>query len=431
MRALVVSLVLHTAVAALLVPALAAAPGRGTFFLFAAEPWADRNGQADRRVQTAGSAALPPSRPVARIITSPDTPDVRPPVSGHATTPPVGQALPSRVAPEPLDTSLDQISAAIAAPATAPIVASVLSPESRAREVDAAISPAQSPAATRTAPDAERSMIQPFSAETTADMRREAESTLGLGLAPAGRAITITSPRDGHALTAEDIPVVVVEGEVSDPRVSRLRLVANDRRLEVPVVDRRFRHVVPVLEPLLRLRAYVGDDVDPTYASGTVTVHAPRAQGLGVVVMNWTGAGDLRTEVVASWRARSDRADHAEHVVPIDGVSLRPDAANDVFVLRSVRPGVYTLVLRYATSADVSAAPVLYLPGPRNFTARPLSPIALAGNGTIVLAKVLLPHGVLWEQDDWFSGKSESADTITKFRWPEGISWTEPKAGPK
>jgi hypothetical protein len=45
-----------------------------------------------------------------------------------------------------------------------------------------------------------------------------------------------------------------------------------------------------------------------------------------------------------------------------------------------------------------------------------------------VLARVLFPQGVLWEQDGWFSGSSESVDTVTKFRFPDGINWVERKA---
>ena len=58
----------------------------------------------------------------------------------------------------------------------------------------------------------------------------------------------------------------------------------------------------------------------------------------------------------------------------------------------------------------------------------PVEFLTLGGNGTAHLARVLWPHGVLWEEDDWFTGKTQSADTITKFRLPEGISWTERKA---
>ena len=44
------------------------------------------------------------------------------------------------------------------------------------------------------------------------------------------------------------------------------------------------------------------------------------------------------------------------------------------------------------------------------------------------MTEVLLPQGILWEQDDWFTGRSESTDTVTKFRLPEGITWTERKS---
>jgi hypothetical protein len=35
---------------------------------------------------------------------------------------------------------------------------------------------------------------------------------------------------------------------------------------------------------------------------------------------------------------------------------------------------------------------------------------------------------VLWSDDDWFTGQSSSAETITKFRFPDGIHWIERKA---
>ena len=57
-----------------------------------------------------------------------------------------------------------------------------------------------------------------------------------------------------------------------------------------------------------------------------------------------------------------------------------------------------------------------------------IRPVRLGSSGRAVLARVLLPQGVLWEQDGWFSGSSESVDTVTKFRFPEGINWVERKA---
>ena len=58
---------------------------------------------------------------------------------------------------------------------------------------------------------------------------------------------------------------------------------------------------------------------------------------------------------------------------------------------------------------------------------RVLRPVSLAGAGRSVVARVLLPQGVLWDDEDWFTGKSESVDTITRFRFPEGTTWIERK----
>jgi hypothetical protein len=38
----------------------------------------------------------------------------------------------------------------------------------------------------------------------------------------------------------------------------------------------------------------------------------------------------------------------------------------------------------------------------------------------------MLPQAVLWDQDEWFTGRSESSDSITKFR-DDGTSWIERK----
>jgi hypothetical protein len=37
-----------------------------------------------------------------------------------------------------------------------------------------------------------------------------------------------------------------------------------------------------------------------------------------------------------------------------------------------------------------------------------------------------VPQGILWDDGGW-TGKSESVDTITKFRFPECITWIERK----
>jgi hypothetical protein len=260
---------------------------------------------------------------------------------------------------------------------------------------------------------------------------RQSEDLVTIEYRPPPRNVTVvlTSPADGHTLTAADLPVVVMEGEVDDPRVTRVRLVANGSRLIVPVVERRFRQVVPVLEPVVRLHAEIVDGGEGSGASSTITVNGPGAESAGVLVINWTAMSTgPRPNVVAMFRARADRVDTSERLVTVESLTSRPGSPPDVFVIRKMQAGVYRFVMRYAGSSPASGVPVLYVGRAGTPAAHLLAPLSLTGTGQAILTKVLLPYAVTWEQDEWFTGKSESSDTITKFRIPEGVTWTEQKS---
>ena len=147
--------------------------------------------------------------------------------------------------------------------------------------------------------------------------------------------------------------------------------------------------------------------------------------------MQWpTGTDGSSVEVSATWRAHSERLDGPVQTMRLPAASKTADGVlSDVFYLRGLKPGVYTLIVRYRGSAPLGdVRPTLYLPDKDHLTPRTLNPVPLNGAGRRVLTKVLMPHAILWDQEDWFSGRSESADTVTKFRIPEGISWVERKA---
>jgi len=243
--------------------------------------------------------------------------------------------------------------------------------------------------------------------------------------------IVLATPDDGLTLGPEDPPVVVVEGEVEDKTIDTVWVVANDRRIPVAARDGHFRQVVVLSEPVLRVWAEAAVNGSALERSKAVTVRSDgSATQTGVLVVQWPrGLDPIDVEVSATWRSHADRLD-----IPAQTVSLPALAGTghgtlpDVFYLRGVKPGVYTLTMRGRGAlppSDVRAT--FYFPGKAGYSERPLRPTRL-GSGRTVLAKVLLPYGVLWSQDDWFSGVSESADTVTKFRVPEGISWVEQRA---
>jgi len=242
--------------------------------------------------------------------------------------------------------------------------------------------------------------------------------------------IVLVTPSDGLTLGAEDPPIVIVEGQVADPSIGTGWVVVNDRRVPVSIRDGRFRHILVVSEPLLRLWVETAPNGGTPQRSQAVTVHRAGASApTGILVVQWpSGLQGSDVEVSATWRAQADRIDAPAQTVMLPAFTKPFDGMpTEVFYLRGLKPGVYTLAVRSrgaASSGDVLST--FYLPDRTGFTARPLVPARLNG-GRTVLAKVLLPYGVLWSQDDWFSGLSESVDTVTKFRVPEGISWVERK----
>jgi hypothetical protein len=240
--------------------------------------------------------------------------------------------------------------------------------------------------------------------------------------------IVLTSPRDGLRLTPDDPPIVVVEGEVEDKSVSTVLLVANQSRITVPVHDGRFRRALPILEPVVRVRgeALVGGTLRQ---SSTVAVHSTAGAQFGVIVFDWptTGPGP-EVEVSAVWRATPERLDGPTQTMVMKPIASADGRLADAFYLRMLKPGVYSFVLRSRTAiATDRIRSTLYFPAEGGAARQALQPFSLNGAGRRLIARLLLPQGVFWEQDDWFSGRSEGVDTVMKFRFPEGISWVERK----
>ncbi len=247
---------------------------------------------------------------------------------------------------------------------------------------------------------------------------------------PAPASIVLTSPRDGLVLGPDDPPAVTVEGTVEDPTLATVWVTANGHAMEVPLRDKHFRQVVPVLEPLVRLWVESRMNGAVQRSDTTSVTREATAGPIGLLLLQWeAGAMPGPVEIVAAWRGTPGRIDAPAVTLPLRSLGIEGNGGREAFYLRNLRPGVYMFTLRLAggrKSGELRST--LYYADNGSVLTWSLKPVSVDGTSRVVLARVLLPHGVLWEQNAWFTGKSESSDTIVKFRAPEGITWAERKA---
>ena len=239
-------------------------------------------------------------------------------------------------------------------------------------------------------------------------------------------ALRVVAPRDGLTLGGEDAPIVIVEGYVEEVEDTTVWLVANGYRAPVRVRDGRFRHAMPVLERTTRLwieaKAAAGE---PPRKSGEITVVNTLPGPISVLAIESPLNSGEQLQLTASWRPLADRFDGV-----INGIPLRRfDAGRDVepstlFYMRHSRPGVFSLLIRGDASISTVSTRLYHLLNGQ-FSVRDVRsvPIGLGGSG--IAARILFPFGVEWNQSEWFTGRAEGSDTITQFRFPEGVGWTE------
>jgi hypothetical protein len=369
---------------------------------------------------------LTPIEPPTNTVSTPDAVESAPrrdvsPEQAPATSPaPVlaAEAVVVPSAPRPEAASTPAADSPVSAPHT-PSTPAVSSPESTPAMASAP--PAREPQTGGAAPP-------PPPRPTAGDDARSSGSAAGLQrqqihVAPA---LTITAPSDGYTMRADEPPVITVQGNVDDPSVSSVWLETAGQRFSIPVTAGRFRHAVPVLEPTVRVRVEAPALENRISTSASVTVHAAPTPTIALL-LQWPDRAAVPVDTVAAWRPRADRLEGT--VQRVSFATVENDALT-LYYLRNPRPGIYTFSVASASPEAQRVRPVLHVPGPAGGL-KTLPAVTLSALQRVVLARVLLPHGVLWEQDDWFTGRSGNGNTITKFRFPDGISWSESVGSPR
>ena len=105
-----------------------------------------------------------------------------------------------------------------------------------------------------------------------------------------------------------------------------------------------------------------------------------------------------------------------------------------VFAFPATQDGAYALALDYRVPSGELVDKgwcVVIVPGTNGYRNLRLGPFQLTDKGRAILAKFLLPYGIFWEEDFWFTAFAEGVDSFSKFRHADGVSWMELKGEPE
>lgn len=107
-------------------------------------------------------------------------------------------------------------------------------------------------------------------------------------------------------------------------------------------------------------------------------------------------------------------------IVPL--IASSQDATREVVIARA-NPGVYTITAEPAGEpADVTISLKLY-EGTSRAVTKKLGKHIIDRKKTLL--KILMPEGILWDDDAAFTGNMEDSDGITKFNSETGLMWKE------
>lgn len=244
---------------------------------------------------------------------------------------------------------------------------------------------------------------------------------------PVAPAVRITSPPAGLS----DKKVVAVKGKISGYGIVSVVLTAGGRQKELLVRGGEFESEIALDEGRNLIRVDTADASGEMASDMVEVIYSapvdPQMARMDLLVrIEYSGAGGSMS-TSHKWTPHPLYRNSGQGAAP----EFQEDGGakgGSVSVSRAL-PGIYTIGVRYDTmhSGPVGATFEVTVFGhdPARRKDRKIGPVRLEGKGFIPVVRLLLPEGVFWEDDGWFSGVMESGRTTTKYKMPEGVVWKE------
>ena len=142
-----------------------------------------------------------------------------------------------------------------------------------------------------------------------------------------------------------------------------------------------------------------------------------------------TGGSELRLSVTfrdypSSRRNRVPTRSESRRELKIVPVFAKTRQDTREAVIETAREGIYVFSVEAEQGGAVRASFTLKI-----FETGAKEKVAAIGTRTVstkaVLTKVLMPEGVVWDDDAAFTGSLEDSDSVTKFNAQTGLYWKE------
>ena len=237
---------------------------------------------------------------------------------------------------------------------------------------------------------------------------------------------------DGFALSIEEpgagevkSPVISVKGMVGDSTVDTVKLIVNRESVEVAVENGSFEKTVLFNEGENSLQAEAVNAKGVSARSSILKVIVTNQRAPDFLVhLYWEDPNsELRTKLARKKRDYLSDEQGAVSTVEVHALMSAHEGYRErIFAVYDAKAGAYVLSVTGGKTAKCLIAVTL----PAKRKTRLFGPVLIREEGTVI-GRLLMPEGIFWDEEEWFTGAIENGDSVTKYNSPEGLTWKELK----
>jgi uncharacterized protein YfaP (DUF2135 family) len=236
-----------------------------------------------------------------------------------------------------------------------------------------------------------------------------------------GFALSIEEPGAGEVKS----PVISVKGTVGDSTVDTVKLIVNRESVEAIVENGSFEKTVLFTGGENSLQAEAVNAKGVSARSSVLKVMVTNQKAPDILVhLYWQDPNsELRTKLARKKRDNLDDEQGAVSAVEVSALMTAHEGYRErIFAVHEAKAGAYVLSVTGGKTAKCLVAVTL----PAKRKTRLFGPVLLREEGTVI-GRLLMPEGIFWDEEEWFTGTIENGDSVTKYNSPEGLTWKEMK----